>query len=49
MQLSFDLLTALIESVDLWNRAARSAEDGLRWRREYLALRMRPSSLSPLR
>ena len=34
----FDLLTALIDSWTLWNRAARSAEDGLRWRREYLAL-----------
>jgi 2-haloacid dehalogenase len=34
----FDLLTALIDSWALWNRAAGSAEDGLRWRREYLAL-----------
>jgi len=34
----FDLLTALIDSWTLWNRAAGSAEDGLRWRREYLAL-----------
>src|SRR5215831_16205789 len=34
----FDLLTALIDSWSLWNRAAGSAEDGLRWRREYLAL-----------
>ena len=34
----FDLLTALIDSWTLWNCAAGSAEDGLRWRREYLAL-----------
>ena len=34
----FDLLTALIDSWTLWNQAAGSAEDGLRWRREYLAL-----------
>jgi 2-haloacid dehalogenase len=34
----FDLLTALIDSWTLWSRAAGSAEDGLRWRREYLAL-----------
>ena len=34
----FDLLTALIDSWTLWNRAAGSIEDGLRWRREYLAL-----------
>lgn len=35
---AFDLLTALIDSWSLWNRAAGSAEDGLRWRREYLTL-----------
>src|SRR5262245_56798859 len=34
----FGLLTALIDSWTTWNRAAGSAEDGLRWRREYLAL-----------
>jgi 2-haloacid dehalogenase len=34
----FDLLTALIDSWTVWNRAAGSAEDGLRWRREYLGL-----------
>ena len=34
----FDLLTALIDSWTLWNRAAGSAEDGLRWRRKYLEL-----------
>jgi 2-haloacid dehalogenase len=35
---AFDLLTALLDSWTHWNRAAGSAEDGLRWRREYLAL-----------
>ena len=34
----FDLLTALIDSWTVWNRAAGSAEDGLKWRREYLSL-----------
>lgn len=34
----FDLLTALLDSWSLWNRAAGSAADGLRWRRAYLAL-----------
>jgi 2-haloalkanoic acid dehalogenase type II len=34
----FDLLTALIDSWTLWNRAAGSANDGLKWRREYLTL-----------
>jgi hypothetical protein len=34
----FDLLTALIDSWTLWNTAAGSAEDGLRWRRKYLEL-----------
>ncbi len=34
----FDLLTALIDSWSLWNDVAGSAEDGLRWRREYLRL-----------
>jgi 2-haloacid dehalogenase len=34
----FDLLTALIDSWTLWNQAAGSVKDGLRWRREYLAL-----------
>ncbi len=34
----FDLLTALINSWTLWNRAAGSATDGLRWRRAYLQL-----------
>jgi 2-haloacid dehalogenase len=34
----FDLLTALLDSWTLWNRAAGSVEEGLQWRREYLAL-----------
>ncbi|MEJ0077196.1 MAG: HAD-IA family hydrolase [Alphaproteobacteria bacterium] len=34
----FDLLTALIDSWTLWNAAAGSQADGLRWRRKYLEL-----------
>ncbi|WP_286773544.1 hypothetical protein, partial [Sphingomonas sp. 66-10] len=34
----FDLLTALLDSWSLWNRAAGRADDGMRWRRAYLAL-----------
>jgi len=34
----FDLLTALLNSWALWNAVAGSDEDGLRWRKEYLAL-----------
>jgi 2-haloacid dehalogenase len=34
----FDLLTALIDSWTLWNAAAGSPADGLRWRRKYLEL-----------
>ena len=34
----FDLLTALLDSWSLWNRAAGSAADGLRWRHAYLEL-----------
>lgn len=34
----FDLLTALIDSWSVWNKVAGSAEDGLRWRKEYLKL-----------
>lgn len=34
----FDLLTALIDSWTLWNAAAGSESDGLRWRRKYLEL-----------
>lgn len=34
----FDLLTALIDSWSLWNDAAGSPQDGMRWRAEYLKL-----------
>jgi len=34
----FDLLTALIDSWSLWNRAAGGEEAGRRWRAEYLRL-----------
>ncbi|HEV7343255.1 MAG TPA: HAD-IA family hydrolase [Sphingopyxis sp.] len=34
----FDLLTALLDSWSVWNRAAGSETDGLRWRRAYLQL-----------
>lgn len=34
----FDLLTALLDSWSVWNRAAGSDGDGLRWRRAYLRL-----------
>lgn len=34
----FDLLTALLDSWTLWNSVAGSAEEGMRWRREYLRL-----------
>ena len=34
----FDLLTALLDSWTVWNRAAGSEGDGLRWRRDYLRL-----------
>jgi 2-haloacid dehalogenase len=34
----FDLLTALLDSWTLWNQAAGSEADGIRWRREYLTL-----------
>ncbi len=34
----FDLLTALLDSWTIWNLAAASVADGIRWRREYLRL-----------
>jgi len=34
----FDLLTALLDSWTVWNHAAGSDTDGLRWRRAYLGL-----------
>lgn len=35
---AFDLLTALLNSWNLWNEVAGSDEAGLRWRRKYLEL-----------
>ena len=32
----FDLLTAVLDSWSVWNRAAGSESDGMRWRRAYL-------------
>jgi 2-haloacid dehalogenase len=43
----FDLLTALIDSWTLWNAAAGSAADGLRWRRKYLELTYGQGSYRP--
>lgn len=34
----FDLLTALLDSWTLWNRAAGSAAEGRRWRQRYLEI-----------
>lgn len=34
----FDLLTALLDSWAVWNEAAGSEHDGMRWRRTYLKL-----------
>jgi 2-haloalkanoic acid dehalogenase type II len=34
----FDLLTGLLDSWALWNSAAGSAEDGMRWRKRYLEI-----------
>jgi 2-haloacid dehalogenase len=34
----FDLLTALLDSWSLWNDVAGSTDDGMRWRKRYLAL-----------
>lgn len=34
----FDLLTALLDSWSVWNSAAGSEADGLKWRRKYLEL-----------
>lgn len=34
----FDLLTALLDSWSVWNQAAGSEADGVRWRRAYLKL-----------
>ena len=43
----FDLLTALIDSWTLWNSIAGSPEDGLRWRRKYLALTYQQGAYHP--
>jgi 2-haloacid dehalogenase len=43
----FDLLTALIDSWSLWNAAAGSADEGLRWRRKYLELTYRQGAYRP--
>jgi 2-haloacid dehalogenase len=43
----FDLLTALIDSWSLWNAAAGSAADGLRWGRKYLELTYRQGTYRP--
>jgi 2-haloalkanoic acid dehalogenase type II len=43
----FDLLTALIDSWTLWNAIAGSPEDGLRWRRRYLALTYQQGTYRP--
>jgi 2-haloalkanoic acid dehalogenase type II len=43
----FDLLTALLDSWQLWNAVAGSPEDGYRWRREYLALTYRAGAYRP--
>jgi len=43
----FDLLTALIDSWTLWNRAAGSAERGLAWRRTYLELTYEAGAYRP--
>jgi len=34
----FDLLTALLDSWSVWNHAAGSSDQGMRWRRAYLEL-----------
>ncbi len=43
----FDLLTALLDSWKLWNRVAGSDDDGLRWRRAYLASTYQCGSYRP--
>ena len=43
----FDLLTALINSWTLWNAAAGSPDDGLRWRRKYLELTYQQGAYRP--
>jgi len=43
----FDLLTALLDSWTVWNSAAGSAEDGLKWRRKYLEFTYGAGSYRP--
>ena len=43
----FDLLTALLDSWTLWNRAAGSDESGMRWRRKYLELTYQAGAYRP--
>lgn len=43
----FDLLTALLDSWSVWNRAAGSPEAGLAWRRKYLELTYRAGPYRP--
>lgn len=43
----FDLLTALLDSWSVWNRAAGSPEDGLKWRRKYLDLTYQAGAYRP--
>ena len=43
----FDLLTALLDSWSVWNRAAGSPEEGLRWRRKYLELTYQAGAYRP--
>jgi len=43
----FDLLTALLDSWSVWNEAAGSDEEGLRWRRKYLELTYRAGAYRP--
>src|SRR5690606_39183347 len=43
----FDLLSALLDSWSVWNRAAGSAEVGLAWRRRYLDLTYEAGAYRP--
>lgn len=43
----FDLLTALLDSWSVWNRAAGSPEEGLKWRRKYLELTYQAGAYRP--
>jgi len=43
----FDLLTALLDSWSLWNAVAGNAEDGRRWRAEYLRITYETGAYRP--